>query len=93
MGVLIELPKESEATLRERAQSVGLTAEQYAMRILERELGTADDASADESAQSFIEDLLGPIAKLPKEAFDGLPTDGASQHDHYIYGTPKRDDL
>ena len=27
---------------------------------------------------------------LPPEVLDRLPTDGASQHDHYIYGTPKR---
>ena len=27
---------------------------------------------------------------LPPEAFEGLPTDGASQHDHYIYGTAKK---
>lgn len=27
---------------------------------------------------------------LPQELLDRLPTDGASQHDHYIYGTPKK---
>ena len=27
---------------------------------------------------------------LPPEVLDSLPVDGASQHDHYIYGTPKR---
>ena len=30
------------------------------------------------------------LADVPEEAFDGLPVDGAAQHDHYIYGTPKR---
>ena len=29
-------------------------------------------------------------ADVPPEELDKLPTDGASQHDHYIYGTPKR---
>jgi hypothetical protein len=28
-------------------------------------------------------------ADLPQELIDQLPTDGAEQHDHYIYGTPK----
>jgi hypothetical protein len=28
---------------------------------------------------------------LPPEVFERLPEDGASQHDHYIYGLPKRD--
>lgn len=27
---------------------------------------------------------------LPPDVIDSLPVDGASQHDHYIYGTPKR---
>ena len=30
------------------------------------------------------------VADVPPEELDKLPTDGASQHDHYIYGTPKR---
>jgi hypothetical protein len=34
----------------------------------------------------FIEEL---IADIPQEVLDTLPTDGAQQHDHYIYGTPK----
>lgn len=27
---------------------------------------------------------------VPKEEFKKLPTDGALEHDHYIYGTPKK---
>jgi hypothetical protein len=27
---------------------------------------------------------------LPEEVLAKLPTDGAEQHDHYLYGTPKR---
>lgn len=27
---------------------------------------------------------------LPPEVLDQFPADGASQHDHYLYGTPKR---
>ncbi len=30
-------------------------------------------------------------ASLPDEAFEGVPADGASQHDHYLYGSPKRE--
>ena len=31
------------------------------------------------------------MADVPPEIIAKLPTDGAEQHDHYIYGTPKRD--
>jgi hypothetical protein len=30
------------------------------------------------------------MGKVPDEMMNRLPKDGASQHDHYIYGTPKR---
>ena len=28
--------------------------------------------------------------EIPDEELERLPTDGSLQHDHYIYGTPKR---
>ena len=30
------------------------------------------------------------VADIPNEVWEKLPRDGAEQHDHYIYGTPKR---
>jgi Arc/MetJ-type ribon-helix-helix transcriptional regulator len=29
-------------------------------------------------------------ASVPDEVWDALPTDLSEQHDHYVYGTPKR---
>jgi hypothetical protein len=29
-------------------------------------------------------------AKVPDEEWGKLPTDGAEQHDHYLYGSPKK---
>ena len=36
------------------------------------------------------ERIAESVADAPPEELAKLPTDGASQHDHYIYGTPKR---
>lgn len=36
------------------------------------------------------EKIMELVADVPDEVWDRLPTDGAEQHDHYIYGTPKR---
>ena len=36
---------------------------------------------------NFIEEL---VADIPPQVIDTLPTDGADEHDHYIYGTPKK---
>jgi len=35
--------------------------------------------------------LLAQMAEaLPPEVLEKLPPDGAEEHDHYVYGTPKR---
>jgi hypothetical protein len=36
------------------------------------------------------ERIISLTADAPPEELDKPPTDGASQHDHYLYGTPKR---
>lgn len=41
----------------------------------------------DKPIWQMVEELL---SRIPQEVLDQLPTDGAEQHDHYIYGTPKR---
>jgi hypothetical protein len=28
--------------------------------------------------------------RVPEEEWENLPADGAEQHDHYLYGAPKR---
>ena len=35
----------------------------------------------------MVEELLKDI---PAEDLERMPADGSDQHDHYIYGTPKR---
>jgi hypothetical protein len=35
--------------------------------------------------------ILDSMKDIPPEIMATMPTDGASQHDHYIYGWPKRD--
>ena len=42
------------------------------------------------AAPSLAERIAARARALPPETLDLLPTDGASQHDHYVYGTPKR---
>ena len=36
------------------------------------------------------ERIVALTADAPPEELEKPPTDGASQHDHYLYGTPKR---
>ncbi|HMJ64656.1 MAG TPA: hypothetical protein VK615_04830 [Candidatus Binatia bacterium] len=41
-----------------------------------------------ESGKTFLEELAEELSKYPSNP--NAPTDGAAQHDHYLYGTPKR---
>ncbi len=42
------------------------------------------------SHKPMWEEILELTAGIPDAEFEKLPTDGAEQHDHYLYGTPKR---
>lgn len=48
------------------------------------------NVTVEEKGPSLAERIVARAATLPLETLDRLPADGASQHDHYIYGTPKR---
>jgi hypothetical protein len=40
--------------------------------------------------ESIWDKIDGLIQQVPEEEFARLPEDGSEQHDHYIYGVPKR---
>lgn len=46
--------------------------------------------TASSSRPSILDEFDRILAELPAEEHAKLPEDGAEQHDHYIYGTPKR---
>jgi hypothetical protein len=41
--------------------------------------------------QSIWDMIDEHMARLPDEVWENMPTDGSYQHDHYLYGTPKRE--
>ena len=57
----------------------------------EHEHGQAlEDAANGTGARPIGEIIDELMSDLPDDVLDRLPVDGAAQHDHYIYGTPKR---
>lgn len=50
-------------------------------------------SQAEPSGKPIWEVIQEISATVSQEAWDSVPTDLAAQHDHYLYGTPKRDDL
>ncbi len=41
--------------------------------------------------KTIWEKIRERAARIPHEEWENLPTDGSSQHDHYLYGTPKQE--
>jgi len=43
-----------------------------------------------EASKPIWEQFIEAFKDVPDEELERLPVDGAAQHDHYIYGLPKR---
>ena len=43
-----------------------------------------------EASKPIWEQFIEAFKDVPDEELERLPIDGAAQHDHYIYGLPKR---
>ncbi len=84
MTITLDIRPEVEAELAVEARMRGLSAEQYARQVLEQALASA---TARKPLAVRIREIW---ADIPDEARAKLPTDGASQHDHYVYGLPRR---
>jgi len=84
MTITLDIGPEIEAELAALARAQGVSAEQYARQVLEKALVSAG------TRKPLAAKIREIWADIPDEVRAGLPTDGASQHDHYIYGTPKR---
>jgi hypothetical protein len=83
MTLIIHLPDEQGAALEAKAQSQGLTTEELAQQVLAHELDPG-------ASEPFWKAFTRRMHALPDEVFAALPSDGASEHDHYLYGSPRR---
>src|SRR5260370_25360138 len=83
MSLIIDLSAEQEAALQAKAQELGVSAEAFAQGVFQREISGA--------RRHISQVIRDNIKDVPRELLDQIPADGASQHDHYIYGLPKRE--
>ena len=83
MTLVIQLPDNKEAALKAKAEALGVSAEQYAQQVLDRALSEVN-------AQPISEMFREIWGDMPDEVRAKLPSDGASQIDHYVSGVPKR---
>jgi hypothetical protein len=55
-------------------------------------VASVGSAESRRDARPIWEVITERMSAVPSEVFDRLPTDGASEHDHYLYGSPKRNE-
>ena len=84
---VIELPDDQAAALRAKATAAGLTLEDWLKRLASAGEKPLPSAPLQEIADAILENMKD----VPGEIMATMPADGAAQHDHYIYGWPKRD--
>jgi len=82
---VIDLPDEQADALKAKAAAAGLTLEAWL-----KKLAAVGEPPDERPLQSAAEIVLSHMRKVPPEIMATMPKDGASQHDHYIYGKPKK---
>jgi len=85
---VIELPDEQAEALKAKANAAGLTLEAWLRQLADAE---REPPPAEHPLQTAADIVLNCMRDVPPEVMAAMPKDGASQHDHYIYGWPKRE--
>jgi hypothetical protein len=90
MNLTVNIPDEEVPALK--AQASGLPLETFVEQVVLDRLHTSVLPSSQDPRRPHIAERIREIMKdVPPEVMATMPTDGASQHDHYIYGWPKSD--
>jgi hypothetical protein len=85
MTLTINLSEKQATALEAKAAAEGLSVEAWIQKLADEE------PPAERPLQTAADIVLSHMRKVPPEIMAAMPTDGASQHDHYIYGWPKRE--
>ena len=91
MTITLALQLQEEAELIALAQAKGLSTDALVREALDKILADAPEPPAEPGRQAppIWELILDNMKDVPPEEFAKLPKDGASEHDHYLYGHPK----
>ena len=91
MNVTLSLNPEVEKGLKARAHERGVSLDDYLLEVVAREAGAPVPSA--KGARRHIGDVIRQrMRNVPPEIMATMPKDGASQHDHYVYGFPKREE-
>jgi hypothetical protein len=86
MTLTIKLSDEHATALQAKAAAEGLSLEAWLEKLAEQETPPASRPH-----RHIADVIVESMRKVPAEIAATMPKDGASQHDHYIYGWPKKE--
>ncbi|MGO4883478.1 MAG: hypothetical protein ACLP59_22060 [Bryobacteraceae bacterium] len=90
MTMKLEIPPEVEAGLIAEANENGMTIKAFVERVLRERAEVHEAVKAGTASEPFWKSFTRQVHALPGAVFERLPSDGANEHDHYLYGAPKR---
>lgn len=90
MTFTIRLSDEQAAALQAQAAEEGLSVEAWLQRLAEQQAQLRSLATNQPCDRPVWEIISERMKSLPPDVLDCLPHDAASEHDHYLYGAPKR---
>jgi hypothetical protein len=92
MTITLPLGPQEEARLIAIAQAKGVSTDTLIREALDKILADEANQPGEQRPEPLPiwELILDNMKDVPPEEFAKLPRDGASEHDHYLYGHPKR---
>ncbi len=85
MSLTLKLSDEETTLLHAKAAAEGLSLEEWLRKLAQPE------PSVGRPLEHIANIIVESMKDVPPEIMATMPKDGASQHDHYIYGWPKRE--
>jgi len=80
-----------ENTIQEKIKALPPEKQQRVLSMVEEMLSEKEVTQERVAVRPLWEIAEEISAQVPIEEWEKLPADGAEQHDHYLYGSPKKD--
>ncbi|HMF74062.1 MAG TPA: hypothetical protein VK604_00225 [Bryobacteraceae bacterium] len=92
MSLTLKLSDEQATVLQAKAAAEGLSLDEWIQKLAQpaHQPAKASASQSDQPRRHISEIIRENMSKVPTEIMATMPKDGASEHDHYIYGLPKR---
>ncbi len=80
-----------ENTIQEKVKALPPEKQERVLSMVEEMLAEKEATQGRVAVRPLWEIAEEISAQIPLEEWEKLPADGAEQHDHYLYGSPKKD--